>query len=168
MSKSNEEKPRHTGSVATNRRARFDYHIHEVFEAGLELKGSEVKSLRNRQVSLDQSFGRLLNGELHLVGMTIAPYKEAGIFGHEPLRPRKLLLHKREIEKITGQLFQRGFTLIPLRLYFRRGFAKVEIAIASGQKKYDKREAIKRREAQREISRELGRARRMRENGLGG
>ena len=141
--------------IATNRRARFDFLIQEKYEAGLVLKGSEVKSIRSRRVSLEQSFGRVLNGELHIVGMNIAPYEQAGPLSHEPLRPRKLLLHKSELARIIPRISQSGFTLIPLRLYFRRGCAKVEVAVATGRKKYDKREKIRRREAERDMRRSL-------------
>jgi SsrA-binding protein len=147
--------------IATNRRAHHEYFIEERFEAGLELKGSEVKSIRDRQVSLDQGYCRLADGQLFIVSMNIAPYKQAGIFGHDPLRPRRLLLHAREINRISGRVGQSGYTVIPLRLYFRHGFAKLEIGVAKGKKLYDKRESIKAREAQRHIQREKGRARRM-------
>lgn len=160
-----EEKHPGDSLVATNRRARHDFFIHQTYEAGIELKGSEVKSARNHKVSIDQAFGRVLNGALHIVGMNIAPYEQAGVlFNHEPLRPRKLLLHKREIEKIVPKLQQKGFTLVPLRIYFRHGFLKVEMGVATGKKLYDKRDELRKRDAQRTMKREIGKARRMMED----
>jgi len=145
------------GAIATNRRARRDYHLHETYEAGLELLGSEVKSVRNRKVSIEQSYGRLIGGELFVVGMHVAEYEQAGPFTHKPLRPRKLLLHRREIGRIAAKITQKGFTLVPTRLYFSRGYAKLQVAIATGKRKYDKREDIRRRDAEREMRREMKR-----------
>jgi SsrA-binding protein len=165
MSKHEEKVHPGDSLIATNRRVRHDYFVHEIYECGLELKGTEVKSVRNRKVSIDQAFGRLLSGELHIVGMNIAPYEQAGVlFQHEPLRPRKLLLRKREIEKIVPKIQQKGFTFIPLRMYFRHGFAKIEMGIATGKKLYDKREELRKRDAQRTMKREIGKARRMMED----
>jgi len=151
------------GAIATNRRARRDYHLHETYEAGLELLGSEVKSVRNRKVSIEQSYGRLIRGELFVVGMHIAEYEQAGPFTHKPLRQRKLLLHRREIGRIAAKITQKGFTLVPTRLYFSRGYAKLQVAIATGKRKYDKREDIKRRDAEREMRREMKRVKRGRD-----
>jgi len=145
--------------IATNRKARFEYELLEKFEAGISLVGSEVKSLRNRDVSIAEAFARPKEGEVWLLGMNIKPYAQANIRNHEPLRPRKLLLHRREIHRITGKVAERGFTLIPLSLYWRHGIAKVLIAVARGKRQFDKRETIKKREAEREIRRERGRRR---------
>lgn len=145
--------------IARNKKARFNYDLHETYEAGLVLQGSEVKSVRNRKVSIEQAYGRIFDGELFLVGMHIAEYEEAGPFSHKPLRPRKLLLHKREVNEIIGKLTQKGFTLVPTRVYFQHGYAKVEVALATGKRKYDKREAIKERDAQRHMQQALRRRR---------
>ena len=145
--------------IATNRKARFEYEILEKFEAGISLLGSEVKSLRNRDVSIAEAFGRPKDEEVWLLGMNIKPYAQANIRNHEPLRPRKLLLHRREIHRMTGKVAERGFTLIPLLLYWKHGIAKVLIAVARGKRQFDKRESIKKREADREIRRERGRRR---------
>jgi SsrA-binding protein len=137
--------------IAVNKKAR-DYEILETFEAGIELKGTEVKSLRERNVSFKDSFCRIKDGEVYLLNLHISPYRHASHFNHDPERPRKLLLHKREIKRLAGKLSTGGFTLIPTKLYFNdKGIAKVEIALAKGKKKYDKREEIKEREIQRKI-----------------
>ncbi len=134
-----------------------DYHIEEKFEAGLVLKGSEVKSLRNGKASIKESYAIARHGEVHLVGSYIAPYEAAGVLDHEPRRDRKLLLKKREIDKLTGKTQVKGYSIVPTAVYFRRGFAKVEIALAKGKKLYDKRSDIKRREADREMERAMKR-----------
>jgi SsrA-binding protein len=139
--------------VATNRKARHDYSILESFEAGIALKGTEVKSLRGGQASLSDSFARVEGDEIFLYNMHISPYEFGNIANVEPLRPRKLLLHKREIRRLIGELSVKHLTLIPLKLYFRNGIAKVELAVAKGKKLYDKREAIKKREMDRELRR---------------
>lgn len=141
--------------VATNREARHNYHILESVEAGIELKGAEVKSLREHRANLKDSFARVEENELYLYNMHVSPYPQAGKFNPDPKRRRKLLLHKSEIKRLLGQLTQKGLTLIPLKLYFKRGIAKVELALAKGKKLYDKREAIRRREAERELRRAL-------------
>jgi len=141
--------------VATNRKALYNYHILDSFEAGMVLKGSEVKSLRMGKVSLRESFARTEGNKVFLYNLHIAPYTHQGIPGPEPTRPRKLLLHKREIKRLIGLTSQKGLTLIPLKIYFKEGRAKVEIALAKGKKKYDKREKLKRKTAQREIARAL-------------
>ncbi len=141
--------------VATNRKALYNYHILDSFEAGVVLKGSEVKSLRTGKVSLRESFARTEGNEVFLYNLHIASYSHQGIPGPEPTRPRKLLLHKREIKKLVGLTSQRGLTLVPLKIYFKEGRAKVEIAVAKGKKKYDKRERLKRKAAQREMERAL-------------
>jgi SsrA-binding protein len=146
--------------VVTNRRARHDYQLEETYEAGLQLLGSEVKSLRAGRASLQDAYGKVRGGEVWLVNMHIAPYEQAGPFNHDPLRPRKLLLHKAEIRRLVGKVKERGYTLVPLRVYFRRGLAKVELALARGKKEYDRRADIRRREAERQIARALAGRRR--------
>lgn len=137
-----------------------DYHIEEKFEAGLVLKGSEVKSLRSGKASIKESYVIARGGEANLVGSYIAPYEAAGVLDHDPNRSRKLLLKKREIDKLTDKTQAKGYTLIPTAIYFRGGFAKVEVALAKGKKLYDKRADIKRREADREMERAMKRGRR--------
>lgn len=141
--------------VSVNRRARHDYFIEETYEAGLVLQGSEVKALREGKANLKDSYARILKGETFLLNLHISPYPAANRFNHEPTRTRKLLLHKREIRRLTGKVKERGLTLIPLRLYFRDGRAKVELGLARGKKLYDKRESLRRREARREMERSL-------------
>jgi SsrA-binding protein len=146
-----------TKLIASNRRAFHDYAIQDTFEAGLALTGTEVKSLRENGCSLGDAFARLRGREAWLVNMHIPPYGRGTFFSqHEPRRDRKLLLHRREIDRLAGKLQEKGLTLLPLRLYFRRNHVKVELGLARGKKLYDKREAIK----EREIRRELERARR--------
>jgi SsrA-binding protein len=148
-----------TGPVApqiTNKKAFRDYEITEKIEAGLVLLGTEVKSLRARQAELDGSYAQVINGECWLVGCRISPYAQASIHNHPPERRKKLLLHKRQIKKITTKLEQRGFTLIPLRIFFnQRGLAKVELGLARGKRKYDKRAQIERRQLKRDIDRSM-------------
>jgi SsrA-binding protein len=144
-----------TKTIASNRRARHDYEIVEAFEAGLALQGSEVKSLRAGRADLKDGYGALQGGELWLVGVHISPYQFARDGGHAPDRPRKLLLHRREIERLRGTLEQKGLTLIPLRLYFKEGKAKAEMALAKGKAQHDKRETLKRRQAEREMRRAI-------------
>ncbi|MDQ7859777.1 MAG: SsrA-binding protein SmpB [Armatimonadota bacterium] len=139
--------------VATNRRARHEYHIEEAFEAGLVLTGTEVKALRAGRASLAEAYARVEGGEVWLHHLHIPPYEAGNIFNHDPLRRRKLLLHRRQIERLAGRAAQKGYTLVPLRLYFTRGRAKVEIALARGKKLYDKRAAIGEREAGRQARR---------------
>lgn len=142
--------------IARNRKATHDYHIEDKFEAGIVLLGSEIKSIRSGHVSLRDGFVQERDGELWLMGVHIKPYEQAGVFGHsDPLRPRKLLLHKQEIDRISRQLQNKGYTVIPLQLYLQRGLAKIEIALARGKRKYDKREALAKRDAQRQIDRAL-------------
>jgi SsrA-binding protein len=141
--------------VATNRQARFRYHLLESWEAGIELRGSEVKSLRERKVNLKDSYAAVRDGEVWLYSCHIAPYAPAAGEGHDPERPRKLLLHRKEIERLIGKTQEKGLTLIPTRLYFSGGRAKIEIALAKGKELRDKREAIRERDQRREIEREL-------------
>lgn len=137
--------------VAENRRATYDYHIDERVEAGLALTGSEIKSIRGGKVNLRQGYARIERGEAWLLGVHIAPWTHGGYANHEPLRRRKLLLHKGEIVALGTKAAQKGATLVPLRMYLKGGRAKVELGLARGKKRYDKREAIKRREMQREL-----------------
>lgn len=140
--------------VATNRKAFRDYAVLESLESGIELKGSEVKSLRAGKINLDDSFARVDGDEVFLYNARISPYEEASYLNVEPTRLRKLLLHRNQIRKLTGQLTQKGLTLIPLKVYFNdRGFVKIEIAICKGKKLYDKREDIKKREINLEMRR---------------
>jgi SsrA-binding protein len=147
--------------VATNRRARHDYHIEETFEAGVALRGSEVKSLRDGKASLQDAYAAIKGGEVFLLGAHIPPYPQAFAGqNHEPLRPRKLLLHAAEIRRLVGKTAERGYTLVPLRIYFKRNKVKVEIALAKGKRAYDKRAAIARRDAEREMAKRRGVVRR--------
>ncbi|HUS72293.1 MAG TPA: SsrA-binding protein SmpB [Sedimentisphaerales bacterium] len=144
------------GSAAVNKKAYRNFELIEKFEAGLELLGSEVKSLRAGQADLDGSYARILDEQCWLVGATIAQYQQAGMVNHEPTRKRKLLLHKAEIHKIRVKLEQRGFTLVPLRIYFSdRGFAKLELALARGKRQYDKRKTIAERDQRRDLDRSM-------------
>ncbi len=136
-----------TKIIATNRKAYRDYEVLETIEAGIELRGSEVKSLREAKVNFDDSFARVENNEVILYNTHISPYEQASYLNVDPDRQRKLLLHKKQIVRLTGQVTQRGFTLVPIKFYFSdRGFAKVELALCKGKKTYDKRQDIKRRE----------------------
>ena len=141
--------------VVLNRRARHDYHILEHFEAGIELRGTEVKSLRAGHITLKDSYADIENGEMHLVGAHISLYEQGSIFNHDPERPRRLLMHKREILKLGAQTAEKGLTLIPLRVYFKQGRAKVEIGLCRGKHTVDKRDTIRERDIQRETDREL-------------
>lgn len=141
--------------IATNRQARHDYSIVESLEAGIELKGTEVKSLRNSQASLKDSFGRIEGDDILLFNMHIPPYKFGNIANVDPLRPRRLLLHKSQIRRFAQDVGTKGLTLVPLKLYFKHGIVKVELALCRGKKLYDKRETIKRRESDRELKRAL-------------
>jgi SsrA-binding protein len=143
--------------IASNRRARHEYHIEESVEAGLVLTGTEVKALRSAGASLSDAYARIEDGEAWLHHLHIPPYEAGSIFNHDPLRARKLLLHRRQIQRLAGKVSQRGYTLVPLRLYFSRGRAKVELALARGKKLYDKREAIGERQADREAQRAVKR-----------
>ena len=137
-------------NIAENRKAFHDYHLLESFEAGLVLLGTEVKAIREGRVNLRDSFARLENGEVFLYNVNISPYSHRGYADHEPLRRRKLLLHREEIRKLIGKTVERGMTLVPTRLYFKKGRVKVSLSLAKGKKEYDKRETIKRRETDRE------------------
>ena len=139
--------------ITVNRRARHDYFIEESLEAGLVLTGSEVKSLRAGKAQLKDSYAQLKQGEIWLINAHISEYSPSAQFGHEPARARKLLVHRREIDRLVGKVKEQGLTLIPLRLYFKHGRAKVELGLARGKKLYDKRESIKEREVRREMDR---------------
>jgi SsrA-binding protein len=146
--------------VATNRRARFDYQIEDSWEAGLALTGSEVKSLREGNVNLSDAYAMPRGDELFLVNCRIGEYKQAAQFGHAPLRDRKLLMRRGEIDRIRGKVEQRGYTLVPLRVYFKEGWAKVELGLGKGRSHEDRRGAIAERESRREMDRALARVRR--------
>src|SRR3954453_22967840 len=143
------------GDVATNRQAAFRYHLLERWECGMQLQGSEVKSIREGGVQLKDAYAELQDGEVWLQNMYVAPYKPAARENHEPERPRQLLMHRREIERLIGKTAQKGLTLVPTRVYFKGPHAKVEIALARGKEQKDKRRAIKEREQPREIDRAL-------------
>jgi SsrA-binding protein len=141
--------------IIKNKKARFNYEIIESFEAGLVLKGTEVKSLRAKKVSIQEAYALVKKGEIFLTKMNIAEYNMGNIFNHPPLRDRKLLLHKQEIKKLTGKLQEKGLTLIPLKLYFKNGKAKVLLGLAKGKAQYDKRKSIQERQADRDLAREM-------------
>lgn len=141
--------------ICVNRRARFDYNIDETIEAGMVLQGTEVKSLRDGRATLKDAYADMQNGEMFLLHAHINQYEQANRYNHDPERPRKLLLHKREIHRLASKAQEKGLTLIPTRMYFSRGKAKVEIGLAKGKKLYDKRQDLKRQNAQRDIEREL-------------
>lgn len=149
--------PKNVKVVATNRKASHEYFLLEHIEAGVSLQGSEIKSIRAGQISLAEAYVQVDGQEAWLVDAHIAPYDQASIYNHEPRRPRKLLLHRSEIRRLWDEVRQKGVTVIPLRVYLKDGRAKVEIAVAKGKKLYDKREAIAKRDAEREIQREFRR-----------
>ena len=142
-------------TVCENRKARHDYFIHETYEAGIELFGTEVKSLRAGKANLKDAYGAVKKGELFIEGMHISPYEQGNIFNRDPLRPKKLLMHKSEIMKLFGKTREKGFTLVPLRVYFKRGRAKMEIALASGKHTFDKRRTLADKAMKRDVEREL-------------
>ncbi|HHX69121.1 MAG TPA: SsrA-binding protein SmpB [Gallicola sp.] len=139
--------------IANNKKARFEYFIEEVFEAGIVLKGTEVKSIRRGKVSIKESYCLLKNGELFIFGMHISPYEHGNRYNVDPLRTRKLLLHKKQINKLIGATKEKGFTIVPLSLYLKDGLVKLEIALAKGKKIYDKRDSIAKKDAERRIRR---------------
>lgn len=139
--------------VSTNKKARFEYFILETFEAGLVLKGTEIKSVRNGQISLQEAYVRTNGSEIWLVGAHVAPYEHASAYQHDPKRERKLLMHKKEIRKIWDEVRIKGMTIVPIRVYLKAGKAKLEIGLAKGKKQYDKRESIKQKDIERENSR---------------
>lgn len=152
MGKSSESSNR---LVANNKKAYFDYFIEEKIEAGLVLHGTEVKSLRQGKCSIKESYIQIQNGEVFAINMNITPYEKGNIFNKDPLRPKKLLLHKSEINKLAGQLATKGYTLVPLQVYFKQGKVKMEIGLAKGKKNYDKRESIAKRDQERQAQKEL-------------
>ncbi len=139
--------------ISTNRKARHDYHIEESFEAGIVLTGTEVKSIRNARVNLKDSYARVEGGELLLYNMHISPYEQGNRFNHDPLRIRKLLMHKAEISRLSGKTNEKGYALIPLKIYFSGGLIKIELGLGRGKKLYDKRRDIAERDSQREVER---------------
>ena len=141
--------------VCQNRKAYHDYHIEEKVEAGIVLMGTEVKSLREGKGNLKDSYVLAKDGEFFIINCHLSPYSHGNITNHEPLRTRKLLLHKKEMERLRGQVAQKGYSLIPLKIYFKGSFAKVEIGLAKGKKQYEKRDAIRKKEADREIERAM-------------
>lgn len=151
------KKGQHTNTPPTiqNRKARHDYHVDETYEAGVVLKGTEVKSIRDGKASLNEAFAYLQNGEIWLKNMYIKPYKFGSYANHDERRDRKLLLKRRQIREIDKQINQKGFTLIPLKLYFKGGYAKILMGLARGKKQYDKREDIKEKDVRRELDRKI-------------
>ncbi len=141
--------------ITENRKARHDYTIEESFEAGIELKGTEVKSMRAGKANLKDSFAIVENGELYLYGMHISPYEQGNIFNVDPMRPRRLLMHKKEILRLLGKIKEQGLTLVPLKAYFKKDKIKIELALAKGKKLYDKREAAAEKSAKREIEKAM-------------
>ena len=141
--------------VANNRKARHDYNILDTYEAGISLTGTQIKSVRASKMNIKDGFVQARNGELWLENVNISIYDQGNIFNHDPLRNRKLLLHKKEIRKITASIQEKGITVVPLKVYLKHGFAKVLIGVAEGKKQYDKRETIKKRDQEREIQRAL-------------
>lgn len=148
--------PRGNGkTLAQNKKARHDYTIEETFEAGVVLQGTEIKSIRNGRLNLKDSFARIHKGEVYLHNMHISPYEQGNIFNHDPTRARKLLLHRKEINQLIGQTQQKGYSLVPLKVYIKNGVAKVLIGLGKGKKKYDKREDLKQKQQKREIDRAI-------------
>jgi SsrA-binding protein len=155
MSKRSKGRKQGGSDIATNRQARFRYELLETWEAGIALQGSEVKSLRDRKANLKDAYGLVRDGEVWLHNAHIAPYAPAAGDGHDPERPRKLLMHKREIERLIGKTHERGLTLVPTRIYFSGSRVKVELALARGKEQHDKRDTIREREQSREMERAL-------------
>ena len=149
------ERPTDKISIARNKRARFDYEILDSWEAGIVLTGTEVKSLRDGRANIGDAYGIVRDGEIFLINMHVAPYERGGYANHEPERTRKLLLHRKEIRRLIGAVERQGLTLIPLELYFRKGVAKVTLALGKGKKLHDKRETTRRRDAEREMARAI-------------
>ncbi|MGG3677418.1 SsrA-binding protein SmpB [Heyndrickxia faecalis] len=146
--------PKGEGKVlAQNKKASHDYFIEETYEAGIVLQGTEIKSIRAGRVNLRDSFARVENGEVFVYGMHISPYEQGNRYNHDPLRPRRILLHKKEIDRLAGVTKEKGYALIPLKIYIKNGYAKVLVGLARGKKNYDKRESMKKKEAAREIER---------------
>ena len=150
MSENNQE-------IVNNKKARFNYEILDTYEAGIVLKGTEVKSVRLKKVSIQESYAIIKKGEAYIIGMNIAQYDMGNRYNHDPLRDRKLLLHKQEIKRLTGKLQERGLTLIPLKLYFKNGKVKVLLGLGKGKAKYDKRKTIQKRDIERDMQRDIKR-----------
>lgn len=146
-------RPTGTKLIAQNKKAFHDYHIEESFEAGIVLTGTEVKSLRAGRANLRDSYAAVKNEELYLIGCHISPYEQGNVFNHEPLRDRKLLVHRHELKRLIGKVQRSGYTMVPTKMYFKDGRAKVEVALAKGKASYDKREALAKKDAQRDIER---------------
>jgi len=142
-------------NIVKNKKASFEYNLLDKFEAGIELKGAEVKSIRQGKINISDSFARIESGEVHLYGCHISPYKQSGQFAPDPTRTRRLLLHKAEIKKLEGLTAQKGHTVVPTRLYFRKGFTKIEIAVAKGKRLFDKRQKLRCQTVEREMRRSL-------------
>jgi SsrA-binding protein len=162
MSKKNQNQAKETNDanhkvIAENRKARFKFNVLETLECGVALVGSEVKSLRDGKLSLDEAYGRVRNGELWLVGSNIGEYTHANRMNHDSVRPRKLLIHRREISKFAGQAKEKGLTLVPLKMYFKNGRAKVLMGLCRGKKLYDKRESLKKADSRRQMERAMRR-----------
>lgn len=148
--------PKGAGNVvAQNKKARHDYTILDTVEAGIVLQGTEIKSIRNSRINLKDGFARIRNGEAFLYNVHISPYEQGNIFNHDPLRTRKLLLHKKQIAKLAGEMKNAGVTIVPLKVYLKDGYAKVLLGVAKGKKQYDKREDLKRKDVDRQIDRTL-------------
>ena len=141
--------------IIKNKKARFNYEIVDTFEAGIVLIGTEVKSLRQKKVSIQESYGKIINNEIYIVGLNIAQYEMGNRFNHEPTRERKLLLHRHEIKRLTGKLKEKGFTLVPLKMYFKNGKVKVQLGLGKGKAQYDKRKDIQKRDVERDMQREM-------------
>lgn len=150
-----EDKEDKFSEIIVNKKARFNYEILDTFEAGIVLKGTEVKSLRQKKVSVQESYAKINNGEVFIVSLNISPYEMGNRFNHEPDRDRKLLLKKHEIKRLTGKLAEKGLTLVPLKLYFKNGKAKVLLGLGKGKALYDKRKTIRDRDAKRDMAREI-------------
>lgn len=141
--------------IANNKKARHDYFLEETYEAGIALHGTEVKSLRMGKCSIKESFIRIENGEMMIYGMHVSPYEKGNIFNKDPMRPKKLLMHRAEIRKLQGKLAEQGYTLVPVQVYFKGGLVKVQVALAKGKKLYDKRQDIAKKDQRREVEREF-------------
>ncbi len=139
--------------IVKNKKANFEYHVLETFEAGMVLKGTEVQSIRQKKVNIQEGYAFIKKEEVYITGMNVTPYEQGNRYNHEPLRERKLLLHKSEIKKLNGKLKERGYTLVPLKLYFKNGKVKLLLGLAKGKAEYDKRETIQKRESDRELQR---------------
>lgn len=141
--------------IANNKKARHDFFLEETYEAGIELHGTEVKSLRQGNCSIKEAFVRIENGEIIIYGMHVSPYEKGNIFNKDPMRPKKLLMHKKEIMRLLGKIKEKGYTLVPVQVYFKGSLVKVEIALARGKKLYDKRQDIAKKDARREAERDF-------------